>query len=268
VIDPHTHVSNNRPMGPSFARESPSMLLGGTTTQVDMLAGEHGFMELIEEAIAAIESSCVVDAALTAIVMTEQHADELPIYVERYGITSFKMYMGAGGPRLDPTTIGVDDGLLVRVLRQAKDLGPGVLPLIHAENWELARHLSEALKATGRTDAAAWTDARPNVCEEDCLRRLAFWLEHTGSRAYAVHLSTRQAPEVLAQARAGGVELVGETTPHFLTMHRDHPNAMLAKYNPAIKGTEDVEALWAGLRDGALVGSPRGRYLRRSPSAA
>jgi dihydropyrimidinase len=252
VIDPHAHVSNNRPISESFARETPSLALGGTTTLIDMLATEHSYRTLADEAIAEVQTGSQVDVAFHAVFMTEEHLAELPSYIERYGITSFKVYMGAGGTRLYPLTLGIDDGLLFRMLRTAAQIGPRVRPVVHAENWEIARALTAEVQASGRTDAAAWTEARPNICEVDCLWRLANLLQATEAKAYVVHLSTQQAPEILRTVRARGVEMYGETCPHYLMMHRDHPRAIVAKYNPAVKTTADNEALWQAVADGTI----------------
>jgi dihydropyrimidinase len=61
----------------------------------------------------------------------------------------------------------------------------------------------------------------------------------------------------VAEAVARGQTVIAETCPHYLAVHKDHPQAMLAKYNPAIKEEQDVAGLWDALRDGwvSTVGS-------------
>src|SRR5690606_6141096 len=118
--------------------------------------------------------------------------------------------------------------------------------------WEIAWALTTALQATGRTDAAAWAEARPNLCEVECLRRLGLLAGEAGQRVYVVHLSTREAPQIVRQARADGLAMFAETAPHYLTLDKDDPRAMIARYNPAVKARDDREALWEALADGTI----------------
>jgi dihydroorotase-like cyclic amidohydrolase len=257
AVDPHAHITNRRPLPESIARETASLALGGTTTVLDFLATETSYHELAPEAIAAIDLSSYVDFGLHAVVQNALHVHELPEYAREHGITSSKMYMGAADWRLYPTTVGIHDGLVFQTLKTVAAMGPRARAMVHAENWEIASVLQQQLQDAGRTDAAAWTESRPNLCEVDCLQRIALLAREANCPIYGVHLTTREAPEILLEARAAGVDFAGETCPHYLMIHKDHPRALLAKYNPAIKAAEDSEALWAGLADGSLdcVGS-------------
>lgn len=80
---------------------------------------------------------------------------------------------------------------------------------------------------------------------------------------YIVHLSCAEALDAVAEAKASGQRVYAETCPHYLTMtdavYADESDAdvMRRVISPPLRSATDVEALWAGLRDGVLdvVGS-------------
>jgi dihydropyrimidinase len=254
AVDPHTHFTTNvRPVGDYISRETPSMALGGTTTVIEFLGNAESYHAHAPEVIREIEARSYVDVACHIILNSDQHLAEMEDYVASYGITSFKMFMAAGGrTHIYPQTWSVDDGLVFQALKKIARFGGRVVAVIHTENWEIARALRAELEQAGRTDPAAWTESRPNICEVDGMRRIAGLAATTGAHVYAVHLSTREAPGILQESRSRGIPFFGETCPHYLMIHAGHPSATLAKYNPAIKEGEDSEALWQALADGVL----------------
>ncbi len=77
---------------------------------------------------------------------------------------------------------------------------------------------------------------------------------HTGSRVHVAHASTAGTVEVLRWAKAQGIAVTAEVTPHHLLLTTD----LLAGYdptykvNPPLRPDEDVEALRAALADGTI----------------
>jgi dihydroorotase-like cyclic amidohydrolase len=258
VIDPHVHLTSaGKTLEQSCRDETPSMALGGVTTCLHFAQTTGSYHPLFAEAPAVVRECSLIDVGLHAILMTEEHVAELPEYARRHAVRSFKMYMAAGGAELYPGTLSVDDGLVFRAMGVIREMGAPALAMVHAENWEIARALEAQLRAAGRHDAAAWTDARPALCEEETMQRAIYLARQQRCPLYIVHCSIGQAGQVVAEGRARGVPVIGETCPHYLTIHRDHERAILAKYNPAVKEAHDLEGLWAGLREGLIstVGS-------------
>lgn len=257
AIDPHIHMTTNvmnDGIGDSLARESRSLALGGTTTAFDFLGNvETSYLEHGRFVIDQIEKRSYVDVALHAMLNTEQQVNEIERCASEIGLTSFKMFFSnRGSQQIYARTRSIEDGLVYRALCNIAKLGPKGTALFHAENWEVPRQLRAELEAAGRTDPAAWTESRPNFCEVDGMQQVARFAADTGARVYAVHLSTREAPSILRESRGRGIAFYGETCPHYLSVHKDDPRAKLAKYNPAIKRAEDIEALWAAVLDGTL----------------
>ena len=77
---------------------------------------------------------------------------------------------------------------------------------------------------------------------------------HTGSRVHIAHVSTAGSVEVIRWAKAQGVDVTAEVTPHHLLLTHD----LLASYdpvwkvNPPLRPEEDVGALREGLADGTI----------------
>ena len=75
---------------------------------------------------------------------------------------------------------------------------------------------------------------------------------------YIVHLSCDEALEAVAEAKQRGQPVYAETCPHYLTFtddrYDDPDEAEVIKrvISPPLRTQADVDALWAGLRDGVL----------------
>jgi D-hydantoinase len=254
VIDPHVHMTSaGKTVEQSCLEETPSMVAGGVTTCLHFCQSYDSYLPVLERDRDAVNQSSLIDVGFHVMLMEEIHLEELPRYREEFGVVSYKMFFAAGaGVELYPGTRAVDDGFLYRGFREIASLGDGVTAMTHCENWEIVNALTAELQAEGRTDPAAWSDARPDFCEEDAIRRAIFLAGRTGCPLYIVHASTAEAPGLVSQARDQGQAVVAETCPHYLTVHRDHPLALAAKYNPAVKEEHDLEGLWVGLREGSI----------------
>jgi dihydroorotase len=77
---------------------------------------------------------------------------------------------------------------------------------------------------------------------------------HTGSRVHVAHVSTAGTVEVIRWAKARGIAVTAEVTPHHLMLTTD----LLAGYdptfkvNPPLRPQEDVDALREALADGTI----------------
>ncbi len=90
--------------------------------------------------------------------------------------------------------------------------------------------------------------------EQIMLRRDLKLVEHTGARYHVQHVSTAGSVELIRQARAAGLPVTAEATPHHLLLTdaacvEYDPNY---KMNPPLRSREDVEALQAAVADGTI----------------
>lgn len=257
IVDPHVHMTSPGTVEQFCVEQMPSMVAGGVTTCIHFAETYDSYLPQLEEHRRDVDAHSLMDVGFHAILMKDIHLRELARCVAEFGVISYKMYPAAGGAELYPGTLSVDDGFMYKAFREIARLGPGTVAMAHCENWEIAKALTEELQASGRTDPGVWTECRPDFCEEDGMRRAIFLAGVTRCPLYIVHSSIGKTAELVAQARRDGIDVVAETCPHYLTIHRDHPLAMEAKYYPAVKQEKDVEALWQGLRDGwiSTIGS-------------
>jgi dihydroorotase len=95
---------------------------------------------------------------------------------------------------------------------------------------------------------------QPAEAEELALARDIVLARLTGARFHALHVSTARSVEIVRRAKADGLPVTAEATPHHLTL----TDACLVDYdtnfkvNPPLRSARDVEALRAGLADGTI----------------
>lgn len=68
---------------------------------------------------------------------------------------------------------------------------------------------------------------------------------------YLCHLSKKNEVEKLRAAKKEGLKIYGEVAPHHLFLDSSMANSLLIM-KPELKGKEDNEALWLGLKDGTI----------------
>jgi dihydroorotase len=94
----------------------------------------------------------------------------------------------------------------------------------------------------------------PAVAEEAIIARDVLLAEHVGSRLHVCHVSTAGSVEVLRHAKARGVRVTAEVTPHHLLLTDELATSYdpVFKVNPPLRTAADVEALRAGLVEGII----------------
>jgi dihydroorotase len=149
-----------------------------------------------------------------------------------------------------------DDGHCVsdpRLMRRA-------LEYVKAFDGVIAQHAEEprltdgAQLHEGVVSAELGLPGWPAVAEEAIIARDVLLAEHVGARLHICHVSTAGSVEILRWAKARGVRVTAEVTPHHLlltdTYARDYDPVF--KVNPPLRTDSDVQALRQGLRDGTI----------------
>lgn len=103
---------------------------------------------------------------------------------------------------------------------------------------------------SGRLGLPGW----PGIAEEVIVARDVMLARHTGSRVHVAHVSTAGSVEVVRWAKAQGIDVTAEVTPHHLLLTTDLLSGYdpTFKVNPPLRPAEDVEALRAALADGTI----------------
>ena len=77
--------------------------------------------------------------------------------------------------------------------------------------------------------------------------------EKTKTPVYLCHLSTKEEIEMVREAKAKGLEIYAEVTPHHLFLNQEYVGSdNLLRMKPELKTKEDNEALWEGIVDGTV----------------
>jgi dihydroorotase len=94
----------------------------------------------------------------------------------------------------------------------------------------------------------------PAVAEEMIIARDILLAEYTGARLHVCHLSTAGAVEIVRSAKARGVRVTAEVTPHHLLLTDEKALGYDARFkvNPPLRSQDDVLAVRAGLADGTI----------------
>jgi dihydroorotase len=94
----------------------------------------------------------------------------------------------------------------------------------------------------------------PQVAEEAIIARDVLLAEHVGSRLHICHVSTAGSVEIIRWAKARGIKVTAEVTPHHLILTEDLVKDYnpIFKVNPPLRTEKDVLALRAAVADGTI----------------
>ncbi len=173
-----------------------------------------------------------------------QHLAELA----QEGVGSIKVYMLSGMDTF--RDLGADQ--IREVLRETEKLGVPVG--VHAEDRELVHELTDWLRSNGQDEPADYAASRPAEAETRAVATMRDLCRETGARVHIVHVGAASALDVIAEARADGLPMSGETCPHFLEFTGEDlaDKGAVLKTAPVVKTTHDRDRLWEGVISGEL----------------
>jgi dihydroorotase len=150
-----------------------------------------------------------------------------------------------------------DDGMPIRsarVLRRAlqyQHLCGGNIAL-HEEDPELS---GDGVMHEGPVSAALGLAGVPSVSESTMIARDAALAGYEGARIHVQHLSAAESVEAVRGAKAAGVRISCEASPHHLCLTDEEVRSLdprRFKMNPPLRSEADRQALIEGLRDGTI----------------
>jgi len=125
--------------------------------------------------------------------------------------------------------------------------------MVHCENQEIINRIEPEFRATGRQDTSVWAEARPGFCETLDAEKAISLAKLTGVPLYIVHIANGDTVDVVAKAREDGVDVVGETCPHYLVLDQSAPLGSLGKVNPPLRDESSKDRLWRGINEGTIT---------------
>ena len=256
-IDAHVHIAqpsgDGIEMADDFESATRSAALGGTTTVMPFALQEKGrsMREVLKEYHAKAAGECHVDVSFHMIISdpTEQLlGQELPALVED-GYTSFKVFMTYEG-------LALNDRQILDVMSVARETG--ALVMVHAENYDAIRFMTEQLEKSGKTAPKYHAASRPILVEREATHRAISLAELTDVPVMIVHVSNREARDQIRWAQDKGLRILGETCTQYLTLTAadlDGLGMEGAKYvcSPPPRDLDSQKACWEGLRNGTFT---------------
>jgi dihydroorotase len=246
LVDLHTHLRE-----PGF-EQSETILTGsraaakGGFTAVHAMANTSPVADsaaVVEQVFALGQAAGYVHVqpigAVTSNLEGKQLADLLKMNQSRAGVTVFS----------DDGKCVSDSLLMRRALEYVKAFG-GVIAQ-HAQDPNLT---VDAQMNEGALSFELGLTGWPQVAEEAIIARDVLLAEHVGSRLHICHVSTAGSVEIIRWAKARGIEVTAEVTPHHLILTEDLVKDYnpIFKVNPPLRTEKDVLALRAAVADGTI----------------
>src|SRR6267154_887776 len=249
AIDVHVHFRDpGYPQKEDFASGTAAAAFGGVTTIFDMpnTIPTVGTPEALAAKHKLASEKAHVDFGLYA-VLGEDTIENVAALIET-GVIGFKLYMGnTFGKIASPST-----GAMLEAFEVVAPTGKRIS--LHAETNSIMERRETRLRQAGRTDPLAHLASRPAVVAIEAVSRAAILAEWTGARIHVLHISSADELRPLREAKARGVDITGETCPHYLMLSADDyaKNAGVIRVNPPVREKHNQEPLWAALADGTV----------------
>lgn len=245
-VDLHTHLRE-----PGF-EQSETVLTG---TQAAAMGGFTAVHAMANTSPVADTAGVVEQVA--ALGREAGYADVYPIGAVTVGIEGKQLAeLGAMANSKAQVRVFSDDGkcvhdpvLMRRALEYVKAFG-GVI----AQHAQEPRLTEGAQMNEGAVSAELGLTGWPAVAEESIIARDVLLAEHVGSRVHICHLSTAGSVEIVRWAKARGIQVTAEVTPHHLLLTDELVRSYDAVYkvNPPLRTAADVVALREALIDGTI----------------
>ena len=250
-IDSHVHFNEpGHTDWETIANGSAALAAGGYTAFVDMPLNSLPVTidgESFDLKLKAANASSSLDFGLWG-GLVPGNLDRLED-LDKRGVLGFKAFMCPSGldefPACDERTLR--DGM-----RRIAALGS--ILLLHAEDADVVDTLSREAIAHGMTGARDFIRSRPANAELEAISRAISLAEETRCAIHIVHVSTAQGMRWIREAQETGVDVSGETCPHYLLYTQEDIERLggMGKCAPPFRTSEDRETLWALLADGSL----------------
>jgi dihydropyrimidinase len=255
-IDSHVHFA--QPSGPGivmaddFASGTLSAAFGGNTMVLPFAVQQKGesLRQVVKDYHAKAEGNCYIDVSFHMVIADASDrvlGQELPALVED-GYTSFKVFMTYEG-------MALSDMEMLNVMAVARETG--ALVMVHAENYDAIRFLTDRLERAGKTAPYFHAISRPIPVEREATHRAISLAELVDVPVMIVHVSNGEAMEEIRRAQQKGLKVYGETCPQYLVLTEkdlDGLNMEGARYvcSPPPRDTASQKACWQGLQQGVF----------------
>jgi len=282
LVDAHMHTGIYQPLGEDAPSESRAAAMGGVTTSLNyMRTGQYylnkggPYRDFFPEVLSTSAGKFHVDYAYHLAPMSAEHIEELPLLLNEFGVSSYKIFMFYGSYGLHGRSESQNEFLMIgedekydiahfefvmrgaqRLMEAHPEQADAISVSLHCELAEIMSAYTKLVEQEGKLEGLhAYSAARPPHSEG-----LAIWIasylayETDCLNINLLHLSSRKAVQaaMMMQEVFPHIDFRREATIGHLLLDVDAPCGPHAKVNPPIRPREDVEYLWQSVLDGDI----------------
>ncbi len=279
LVDAHMHTGIYAPLAEDAVTESKAAAMGGVTSSLNYIrTGQYylnksgPYSEFFPEVLAHSDGNFWVDYAYHLAPMMKQHIGEMPMLLDKFGVSSFKIFMFYGSHGLHGRSASQKDFLMTpederydyahfefvmrgakRVMDEFPHLKDYVSVSLHCETAEIMTAYTKIVEEEGTLSGlAAYSASRPPHSEGLAIA-IASYLAHETEcpNINLLHLTSRKALDSAHRMSLAfpHINFRKEVTVGHLLLDTDAACGCHAKVNPPIRPRADVEALWEAVLD-------------------
>lgn len=282
VVDAHMHSGIYSPLDEDAVSESKAAAMGGVTSSLNYFrTGQYylnkggPYKKFYPEVLKTSKGRFHVDYGFHLAPMDKTHIDEIPMLIDKHGVSSFKIFMfygshglhGASDAQKQFLMIGDEDRydyahfeFIMRGIQAAREQFPErakqISLSLHCETAEIMTAYTKIVeKDKSLSGLAAYSASRPQHSEGLAVFIASYLANETAlPNINLLHLSSRKAVQaaLMMADTFPHIDFKREVTIGHLMLDITSKAAELAKVNPPIRPREDVEFLWQALLAGEL----------------
>jgi dihydropyrimidinase len=270
-VDPHTHIEGYSRAG-TIRNGTESAAIGGTTSVLDFSQANktENTVEAAKSKIERFKHDSSLDFTIKPMMVTadfesSDNLDRIFDSLSNLGIIAVKVFTTY--KNLGRYANNFQINMAMESARKH-----GIMVQVHAENNDFLEGNVEKLIREGKTDSIYHAVSKPPISEDIAVADTALIAGNTGAKAYCVHLSTRNSPEIIDIARKHNIDIYGETCPQYLILNDsflENKNGNEYLCSPPLRKKEDNMAMWQALSDGKIqtVGSDHVPFLKEQKTS-
>jgi allantoinase len=282
LVDAHMHTGIYNPLADDALSESKAAAMGGVTTSLNyMRTGKYylnktgSYADFYPEVLEISKGRFYVDYAYHIAPIQYSHINEIEMLVERYGVTSFKIFMFYGNYGLHGTSNTQQDFLMTpegeyydyahfefvmrgvtKAMERFPEKADSISLGLHCETAEIMRAYTQLVqKDNTLSGLRAYSAARPPHSEGLAIFIAAYLANETNcANINLLHLTSAKAVDAAMMMATvfPHINFKREVTLAHLILDYDCECGLHAKVNPPIRSREDVEYLWQHLHAGHI----------------
>ncbi|MEM0140136.1 MAG: amidohydrolase family protein [Ferroplasma sp.] len=265
-VDPHTHIEGYSSAG-TIKNGTAGAAIGGTTTVLDFSQAtkDEDTVMAAKSKIKRFSEQSPLDFTIKPMMVTsdfesDEKLENIFSSLQKLGIIAVKLFTTY-------KNLGryANNYQIFNAMKAAKKYN--IMVQVHAENNDFLEGNMDELLSAGKTDAIYHAESKPDISEDIAVADAAIAAGEAGERAYCVHLSTKNSPEIIDISRKNGIDIYGETCPQYLILDENYlkgENGNEYICSPPLRKKEDIKAMWDAIAQGKIstIGSDHVPFLK------